>query len=169
MSGKHDRGRLPIEAWEVDLVKQVAHAYRADREELKAELFRRLTEIKIKHKARARNWKSFLARSLYNAANNFVRDQHLRDLRVLSLDMGAEHDTPYSALDLLAAPEEPLDLRIDLSRLRQEIAPQLRDLWDLLVEEEGNVSAAAKKLGRPRKTIDYWIQKLRTFLKNRPI
>jgi DNA-directed RNA polymerase specialized sigma24 family protein len=159
------RGRLQVEAWEIDLVKQVAHAYRSDREELEAELFRRLTELKVKHKARALDWKSYLARSLYNAANNFVRNQELRESRIQSLEIQHEDDTPASLLDFLPAPEEALDLRIDLSRLRNDMSPQLHDLWDLLVEEQGNVSAAAKKLRRPRKTVDYWIQKLRSFLK----
>lgn len=169
MSGKHDGGRLHVEAWEINLVKQVAHAYRSDSEELEAELFRRLAGLKVKHKARARDWKAFLARSLYNAAKNFVRDQDLRERKIQSLEIEDEEGTPASRLDFLPAPEEPLDLRIDLSRLREEMSPQLRDLWDLLVEEQGNISAAAKKLGRPRKTVDYWIQKLKTFLKNRPI
>jgi DNA-directed RNA polymerase specialized sigma24 family protein len=170
VSGKHGRGRLRVEAWEVDLVKQVAHAYRSDREELEAELFSRLTQLKANHKeAWARDWKSYLARSLYNAANNFVRDQELRDSRIQSLEIQHEDDAPASLLDLLPAPEEALDLRIDLSRLRNEMSPQLRDLWDLLVEEQGNVSATAKKLGRPRKTVDYWIQNLKRFLKNRAL
>ena len=169
MSGEHDAGRLRIEAWEIDLVKQVAHAYRSDREELEAELLKRLLQLKVKHKARARDWKAFLARSLYNVANNFVRDRDLRERRIQSLETEDEYHPPASLLDLLPAPQEPLDLRIDLYRLREEMSPQLRDLWDLLVEEEGNVSAAARKLGRPRKTVDYWIQNLKTFLKNRMI
>ena len=167
MSGKHDRGRLQVEPWELGLVKQVAHTYRTDREELEAELFRRLTEIKVKHQSRAREWKAFLARSLYNAANNFVRDQNLRERRIQSSEIkDVEHGTA-SMTDFLPAPEEPLDLRIDLARLREEMSPELRDLWDLLAEEEGNISATAKRLGRPRKTVDYWIQKLKTILKDR--
>jgi DNA-directed RNA polymerase specialized sigma24 family protein len=169
VSEQHGRGRLHVEAWEINLVKQVVHAYRADQEELEAELFRRLSEMKVKHKARARDWKAYLARSLYNAANTFVRDQNIRHRRIQSLEIEDEDQAPASLLDLLPAPEEPLDLRIDLCRLRNEMSPQLRDLWDLLVEEQGNISAAAKKLGRPRKTVDYWIQKLKTFLKNRAI
>jgi DNA-directed RNA polymerase specialized sigma24 family protein len=169
VSGKHDRGRLDVDAWEIDLVNQVAHAYRTDREELVAELFRRLAKLKVKHKAKAWNWKAYLARSLYNAAKNFVRDQNLRHTRIQSLESEDEDDTAVSTLDFLQAPEEPIDLRIDLARLREEMSPELRSLWDLLVEEQGNISAVAKKLRRPRKTIDYWIQKLKTFLKKRPM
>ena len=51
------------------------HGFRTDHEELEAELFKRLLELKINHQLNAKNWKSFLATSLslYNAANNFVR------------------------------------------------------------------------------------------------
>jgi DNA-directed RNA polymerase specialized sigma24 family protein len=169
VSGEHDAGRLQVEAWEIALVKQVLHGYRADRKELEAELFRRLIVLKTKHQSRARNWNAYLARSLYNAANNFVRAENFHTRRIHSLEMEDEEGAAASMPDFLPAPEEPLDLRIELSRLRQEMSPPLRHLWDLLVEEDGNISAVAKKIGRPRQTVDYWFQKLKTFLKNRPI
>jgi DNA-directed RNA polymerase specialized sigma24 family protein len=166
VAGKHGQDRLRVEAWEIDVVKQVVHAYRTDSEELEAELFRRLVDLKIKHQPRARDWKSFLARSLYNAANNFVRDKNLRENKIQSLEPDYEQDTAPSLVELLAAPEEPIDLRIDLARLRAAISPQLREVYDLLSEEQGNISGVAKRLGRPRKTVDYWVQKLREFFKN---
>jgi hypothetical protein len=78
-------------------------------------------------------------------------------------------DSAPGLADLLAAPEEPIDLRIDLATLREEVSPQLRHLWDLLVEEHWNVSAVARKLGRPRKSLDYWVGRLRQLLKNRDL
>jgi DNA-directed RNA polymerase specialized sigma24 family protein len=108
-----------------------------------------------------------LARSLYNAANNFVRNKNLRENKMRSLAPDDVEDATPALADLLAAPEEPVDLRIDLATLRDELSPQLRQIWDLLVEEQGNVSAAARKLGRPRKSFDYWIGKLRQLLKKR--
>ncbi len=169
MGGKHGKGRVQVEAWETEVVKQVAHGYRTDREELEAELFRRLLELKIKHEARARDWRAFLARSLYNAANNFVRNRSLRESKMQSLEPENIDDAPPALADLLTAPEEPIDLRIDLARLREEISPRLRQVWDLLIEEQGNVSAVARKLGRPRKSLDYWIGKLRQLLKDRAL
>lgn len=153
----------------MEVVKQVAHAYRTDCEELEAELLGRLVELKIKHHARARAWRAFLARSLYNAANNFVRDKHLRESKMRSLESDDVEDAPPALADLLAAPEEPIDLRIDLAWLREEISPQLRHLWDLLIEEHGNISALARRLRRPRKSLDYWIGKLRQLLKERAL
>jgi hypothetical protein len=113
----------------MEVVKQVAHAYRTDHEELEAELFRRLVELKIKHHARARDWRAFLARSLYNAANNFVRNKHLRESKMQSLEPDATEDARPALVDLLAAPEEPIDLRIDLERFyRSVVATAGRDI-----------------------------------------
>jgi DNA-directed RNA polymerase specialized sigma24 family protein len=167
VSGTDGKGRFQVAVWEIEVVQQVVHAYRTDHEELEAELLRRLVELKIKHQARVRDWRAFLARSLYNAANNFVRNRRLRESRMQSLEPDDVLDATPALADLLAAPEEPVDLRIDLARLREEISPELRQLWDLLIEEQGNVSAAARKLGRPRKSLDYWIGKLRQLLKDR--
>jgi DNA-directed RNA polymerase specialized sigma24 family protein len=167
VDGTNDKGRLQVEVWEMEVVKQVAHAYRTDHEELEAELVARLVDLKIKHRARARDWRAFLARSLYNAAKNFVRDKNLREGKMRSLEPDDAQEGPSKLADLLAAPDEPIDLRIDLASLREGISPQLRRVWDLLMEEHGNISAVARKLGRPRKSVDYWIGKLRQLLKNR--
>jgi DNA-directed RNA polymerase specialized sigma24 family protein len=169
VAGEHDEGRLRVEEWEKDVVNQVVHAYRTDAEELEAELFRRLVDLKIKHKARARDWKAFLAQSLYNAAKNFVRDKNLRESKIQSPEIENEEDPSASLMDLLPAPEEPIDLRIELSRLREAVPPELRPLWDLLIEEHGNISAIAERLGLPRKTVDYWIHKLKQLFKNRQV
>jgi len=167
VSGTSDEGRLLVEAWETEIVKQVAHAFRTDHEELEAELLSRLLELKIKHQARARNWRAFLARSLYNAAKNFLRNRDLRESKMRSLEAEDIEGAPPALLDFLAAPEEAIDLRIDLARLREEVSPQLRQVWDLLIDEHWNVSAAARGLGRPRKSLDYWIGKLRKLRKKR--
>lgn len=169
MAGNHGADRLRVEAWEIDVVKQVVHAYRTDSEELEAELFRTLVELKIKHQRRARDWKAFLARSLYNAAKNFVRDKNLRESKIQSLEPDDVEDAQPSLVELLAAPDEPIDLRIDLASLRAAMSPQLREVYDLLSEEQGNISGVAKRLGRPRKTVDYWVQKLKEFLKNQAL
>ena len=163
------KDRVPVEAWEVVVARQVVRAYRTDHEELEAELLKRLLELKATHQPRVRNWKSFLARSLYNAANNFVRDHRLRQTRIWSIGAEqAERQEPYPD-SMLVAPEEQIDLRIDLVRLWDELTPRLRALWLLLFYEDGNVSAVAKRLGRPRKTVEYWIQNLRRFLRSRGI
>jgi hypothetical protein len=122
----------------------VAHAYRTDYEELEAELFRRLVEVKIKHQARARDWRAFLARSLYNAANNFVRNKGLRESKMQSLEPDYTEDARPALAELLAAPEDPIDLRIDLARLREEISPPAASGMGFLIEEHGNVSAVAR-------------------------
>jgi hypothetical protein len=49
--------------------------------------------LKIKHQARARDWRAFLARWLYNAAKNFVRNKDLRESKMQSLETDATEDT----------------------------------------------------------------------------
>lgn len=169
MLQKESTGRLTVEAWEVRVARQVVRSYRTDQEELEAELFKRLLELKSRHRSRARNWKSFLAKSLYNSANNFVRHQRLLlKVTVAAQLEEAEREEP-SLHRPLAAPQEQIDLRVDLVRLWGEMTPALRTLWLLLVYEGGNVTAVAKRLGRARKTVDYWISKLRRFLRSRGI
>jgi DNA-directed RNA polymerase specialized sigma24 family protein len=133
------------------------------------ELLRRLLIIKIKHRFRARNWKAYLARSLYNAAKNFARDRNRQKKNLAKLKGIDERDESFSMRDVLAAPEESIELRADLLKVWQELPPDLRALWDVLVTEQGNVSAAARKLGRQRKTVEYWITKLRHFIERREI
>ena len=123
-----------------------------------------MLELKINHHGRVRNWRSFLARSLYNAANNFVRNRRVHEIRTQPLELEEEEGEP-SLARVMAAPEEPLDLRLDLATIWQEMPPELEQLWELLLEEEGNTTAVAKRLNRPRKTVEYWVQKLRRLLK----
>src|SRR5438045_1022326 len=91
MQREHRRHRLRVEDWELRIIKQVVKAYRTEREELQAELFERFLMVKRNDQRRARNWKCFLARSLYNAANNFVRNRSMRRMKMRSIEsMGDE-------------------------------------------------------------------------------
>ena len=78
----------------------------------------------------------------------------------------AEAERPSRLEERLVAPEESIDLRLDLPKAWEALTPEMRELWRLLFEEEGNTSSVAKRLGRPRKTVEYWIRNLRTFFKN---
>ena len=61
----------------------------------------------------------------------------------------------------------PPALMPTLPKVWNALPPDKRKLWQLLFEEEGNISAVAKRLRRPRKTVEYRIQKLETFIKDR--
>ena len=62
------------------------------------------------------------------------------------------------------APESENNLRLEIGHV---LFVDLVGYSKLLIEEQGNISAVARKLGRPRKSLDYWIGKLRQLLKNR--
>lgn len=171
MSGEHDDDRSGVEKWELELANKIAGSYRTGDEDLASALRVRLVEIKAKRSEGIRNWQGFLVQSLYNAAKNFIRHEDVlrRHLRTVEFGNSAEMERPLRPEEGLAAPEEPIDLRIDLPRVWEALTPEMRELWRLLFEEEGNTSSVAKRLRRPRKTVEYWIRNLRTFVKNHGI
>lgn len=171
MSGEQGEGRLRVEAWEIELAKRIAGKFRVGDDDFQAELLMRLVELKAKNPGGIDNWQAYLAQSLYNGAKNFLRHEDVlrRRFRSLELSGSADRDAPPSLKDMLAAPEEPIELRFDLPKVWNALPPEMQRLWQLLFEEEGNTTLVAKRLGRPRKTVEYWIQKLRAFLNNRGI
>ena len=167
MGGEHGGGRLRVEEWERDLAKRIAGKFRRGDKDLQAELLARLVELKAKKHAGIQNWQAFLAQSLYNAAKNFFRREDRRRRTLGPFERKTANDEhPVSVEATRAAPEESIELRVELAKVWEALSPEMRELWHLLVEEEGNVSSAARKLGRPRKTVEYWIRKLRAFLKD---
>jgi DNA-directed RNA polymerase specialized sigma24 family protein len=166
VSGEHDDGRLRVEEWEMEMARRIAGSFRRTDEELRAVLFVRLAELKAKTRNDIRDWRGFLAQSLYNAAKNFVRHEDVIRGRQQSLDFVEDGNESSSLLEQLAAPPEPEE-QFRFSDIRKRLTPEMRELADLLMENEGNVSAVAAALDRPRKTVDYWIAKLRTLLRKR--
>ena len=161
MSKEHDQGRLRVEAWEIEVTKGIAARFRAGDEEFEAELLERLLELKSEGHKEAKEWRSFLASSIYNAAKDLLRYREIRQSRMQSLDACEEDDS--SLLDrILPAPDDASD--VGLGMAVEKLSPELKTLWRLLVEEEGSITAVSKRLKRPRKTVEYWIEKkLRTF------
>jgi DNA-directed RNA polymerase specialized sigma24 family protein len=155
----------------MELAKRIAGSFRVGDEDLAAELLACLVELKAKKLRAIQNWKAFLAQSLYNAAKNFFRHEDLRRARFRSMELlqSGEEDRPRSLEEFLVIPEGSIDLQVDLPRVWNALTPELRELGQLLFEEEGNISAIAKRMGRPRKTVEYWIQKLRGIFKSRGI
>jgi DNA-directed RNA polymerase specialized sigma24 family protein len=167
VSGEHGDDRLRVEAWEMELARRIAGSFRLGDEDLKAELFKRLAEIKAKKLSAVHNWRAFLAQSLYNATKNFFRHENaLRgQAKLLFIDDESGEDERSYAERKLIAPEDPVESRLHLGEVWAALTPEMRELAQVLFEEEGNVSSVAKRLGRPRKTVEYWIRKLRTVLK----
>jgi DNA-directed RNA polymerase specialized sigma24 family protein len=169
VSGEHGEVCLAIEEWEMELAKRIAGAFRSTDEELAAELLLRLAELKATARTDIRDWRAFLVRSLYNAAKNSIRRDDVRRGRHRSLDFMSRNDETTSLLEQLPAPPEPVPMHIGFADIRKELTYEMRELTDLLIENEGSISAVAKALDRPRKTVEYWITKLRRFLRTRGI
>jgi DNA-directed RNA polymerase specialized sigma24 family protein len=153
----------------MELARRIAGSFRPGDEDLQAELLKRLAEIKAKQLSAIRNWQAFLAQSLYNAAKNHIRKEDALRRQASFLgpdDEPVDQEHPYPGQRLIA-PEDPIESRLHLGKIWAALTPEMRELAQLLLEEEGNMSSLAKRLGRPRKTVEYWIRKLRTALKNR--
>jgi DNA-directed RNA polymerase specialized sigma24 family protein len=166
VSGKHDNDRLRVETWEIVMAKRIAGTFRARDEELAAVLLARIAELKIKTPSRVRKWQAYLAQALYNAAKNFIRHEDVLRARFKSFELTApQGDRPVSLEEILRAPTDSIDLRLDLNQVRNSLSPEMRTLWELLVDHRGNISSVAKALGRPRKTVDYRVQQLRALFK----
>ncbi|MBI5244515.1 MAG: hypothetical protein HY922_12685 [Elusimicrobia bacterium] len=160
-----------IEPWEIEVARSVARSFRgfSEHEDLEADLFRRLVEFKSRGRPpAAASWRDFLARSLYNAGIDHIRRWESRHRGLVAFDApaGGGEDAP-TLEDILAAPEEPGDTGLEIEAVLKDLSPELRRLWHLLVEEEGNKASVARRLGRPRKTVDYWISKVLAALKRR--
>jgi DNA-directed RNA polymerase specialized sigma24 family protein len=168
--GEHGGGRLRVAEWEKDLAKRIAGKFRRGDKDLEAELLARLIELKARDLVNIQDWQAFLARSLYNAAKNFFRREDRLRATFITVQRKTDEDDQLLSLEATCpAPEESIDLRFDLTKVWETLSPEMRELWGLLVEEGGNASRIARRLSRPRKTVVYWIQKLRAFLKERGI
>lgn len=159
-----------IEQWEIEMAAGIARSLKTSLEpdDLEAELLGRLLELKQAKPAAVRDWRGFLARSLYNAATDLQRRWNVRHKGTVSLDEPLSGEEQADVLaDTLAAPEESIGLGIDLAEAMKELPPELRELWFLLVEEDGNGSSLARRIGRPIRTVAFQIGKIRAHLEKR--
>ena len=144
------------------MAKRIAEAFRWGDEELAAVLLFRLADLKSKVRTDIHDWCAFVAQSLYNAAKNFIRREDVIRARQRSLDCTTGDSA--GLLDHVAEPAEPTPNQCSFSDVRKRLTPEMRKLADLLIQNEGNISAVSKALGRPRKTVEYWVVKLRASL-----
>ncbi len=148
---------IRIKQWELSLVTKItSHFVNTDKDELQAELYKKLLELKHK-KIKADNWKNFLAKSLFNAANDYLRKH--KHYYEHNTPLENDNDEKVSLLDTL--PEQHKTENIELKLTLEKLSPQMRKLWDILMEEEANITNTAKRLGKPRTTINYWLKKLK--------
>lgn len=140
-----------VEDWELCLVKQVCSVFRTlNRDELEAELERKLWILKTRAPSGVRNWRAYLAKFLYNKAHNFVRDERSRFRREAAL---------AKALSVTQSREEPPEHSTDLW---DALSPEDRELCLQLVELGGNQSRVAERLGIHRNTVRARLQRIRS-------
>lgn len=166
------RRSAQVEPWELALVKKVAQTFRTDeREELEAELASKLAALKQSTPKDIRDWQRYVAKFLYNKASNWVRDYRARTRRHVSIAAPTEEQRTTDCIveDFLPGQEWNEDLRVMLAQVWAELDPELRHLWAILVEEEGNRVAAARTLGKHRNTVRLWIRTIREVLERHGI
>lgn len=154
--------------WELDLIRKKASTIRTrEREELEAELARRLIVLKGLSQSHIRHWETYVKGFLHNKTANWVRDWRARDARKVTIvELDEEESEGYLATGLSpSSVEENLDLRIAFAAMWQELGPELRAVWETLDEERGNQTAVARRLGKHRNTIRLWIRKIHEILK----
>jgi DNA-directed RNA polymerase specialized sigma24 family protein len=158
-SSKQRRNSPHIELWELMLAKKVARAFRTnEREDLEAELAKKLLELKSGRLPRIHNWPAYLATFLYHRAANWIRDARARERReILASQENVSHvEESYSE----GFPSE-------MDHILNDLSPELRAFWLLLAEKGGNRSAVARQMGIHRNTVRLWIKKIRSVLQAR--
>jgi RNA polymerase sigma factor (sigma-70 family) len=151
----------------MELAKKIAGSFRAYDEDFASELLLRVVQIKAKRLDAVQNWKAFLATSLYNAAKNALRreDAFRRQAERIELETSAaDHELCRPGRHGMGL-EESSAMGMDVAKIWSQLSPEMQELAWLFFEEKGNTSSVAKRLQRPRKTVEYWIQKLRRVLK----
>jgi RNA polymerase sigma factor (sigma-70 family) len=162
--GRKKSGCEEVHSWELEMVNKVSRAFRtAEPEDLQAELARKLLELKRRMPPNIREWKAYLAKFLYNKASNWVRDSRNRDRRRLALTWEiVEGGSGIFGRGILRSLEKETVVRIALAELLNEFDPEVRELCESLLQENGNQAKVAARLGIHRNTVRLWIRKIRS-------
>jgi DNA-binding PucR family transcriptional regulator len=156
---------LNIERWEQDLVRLTAARIRTtDREELEAELSSHLLHVKRRHRRRVRHWKAYLRTALENRAKNWIRDSQQNSSGMVSLDAPEGSDESLSLVDRMVSSEPGPDAGAAIAAAWQGMAPELRKLWQVLLEENGNQTRAAARMKMHRNTMRIWTRRIQKIL-----
>jgi len=168
-----EQDRNGIELWEFALIRKIASRYagQVDADELASELCLHVLKLKHRKSELIVDWKAYLAKSLLRRADRIVPSWIRRQGRAVSLDTAiaapAEHMRDIRLEELLSTDDQDGTSFDELISMYQGLGPKEKRLWDLLVEERGNTLRVAKRMRKPRKTVDYHIQKLRRLIKSR--
>lgn len=158
--------RPAIEPWELDLIAAFAARVRVsttDRADLQAELARDWLLHRIQKPAGIHNLEAYLKGFLRHKIADWYRERKREKAREVSLDSPASQDTdrPLTLEDVLASSESDYALQLDVRNFFQKLDPQFRRVLIVLIEEEGNQSRAAERLGCHRNTVRAVLHKIR--------
>jgi DNA-directed RNA polymerase specialized sigma24 family protein len=158
--------QLVVEPWELDLVRMAAARIRTtDREELVSELTLHLLHVKREHKSRVRHWRAYLKASLHNRAVNWIRDRQRQQAGVIELDAAGGEEEPRMTANLLGSSEPGPDNRVAFGAAWDALGPNLQNLWEALIQENGNQTRVAKRLKLHRNTVRLWIRRIQDVMK----
>jgi hypothetical protein len=76
-----------------------------------------------------------------------------------------DSDRTFALEDVLTSPEPDNDRRLALARVFEELNPELKILWELLLEEKGNQASVARRSRKHRNTVRLWARRIEQILK----
>lgn len=168
MGGRREPNPVPLnlELWELELVQRTAARIRTfERDDLESELALHLIHVKRRHRARAHHWKGYLTTALRNKAANWIRNRQRQERHVTHLDASVTNDEPMARAEFLGSSEAGHDLRTAFAAAWDELSPELRELWQILMQEDGNQVQAARRLRKHRNTVRAQIRRIRETLR----
>jgi hypothetical protein len=155
----------PVELWEVDLLRKVASRFRtSDRDELEAELARKLLVLKSKTPTMIRNWRAYLAKFFFIKASNWIRDERARTYRHAVLADETDDDANPAGMRVAEKSNTPPELAPAFAAVWDQLSPAHRSLWTVMVEENGNQVRAARRLNKRRNTVRAWTRQIQQVL-----
>jgi len=155
-----------LDLWELELVRRTAARIRTfERDDLESELALHLIRVKRRHRANAHHWKAYLTSALRNKAANWIRDRQRHERFVTHLDASAANDEPMARAEFLGSSEAGHDLRTAFASVWDALGPELRELWQILMQEDGNQVQAARRLRKHRNTVRAQIRRIRETLR----
>jgi DNA-directed RNA polymerase specialized sigma24 family protein len=155
---KEDRSHpLPgLADWEHKLASVIAKKFeRIEPEELEAELFQTVIELKARLSPEIQNWEGYLAKALHNKAHNWTRDRRAAAKREFALPEPDKETRPF-----FTSNEDNIEHKLAMAHFWQHLQPELKQLWELLEQENWNQTRVAHRLGKHRNTVRSWIRRI---------
>jgi DNA-directed RNA polymerase specialized sigma24 family protein len=141
--------------WERRLAAIIAHKFeRVELQELKAELYKTIIELKAQPLSHVQNWEKYLAKALHNRADSWTKQR--RDA-VKSESVLTQHE-PWL---FFPSKEGDLDDQLAMAEFRRALEPKLREVWEALEKHNFNQVKAAQELGIHRNTLGSRLRRIK--------